>query len=124
MPRILLILVMNIKHMMCLRECQRGIQNDIFSNYGIVLLSAAEAFLLMSACVLVAERRSGGAHFSQRLGCGTASTSGILSLYINIYACMCVYVCMCVCFVVSVCYMPVATADISGEPNSLYLHGI
>lgn len=33
--------------------------------------------LLMSACVLVAEQRSVGAHFSQRLGCGTASTSGI-----------------------------------------------
>lgn len=47
-----------------------------FPSYGIGFYFEQLTLLLMSACVLVAEQRSGGAHFSQRLGCGTASMSG------------------------------------------------
>lgn len=48
-----------------------------FPSYGIGFYFEQLKLLLMSACVLVAEQRSGGAHFSQRRGCGTASMSGI-----------------------------------------------
>lgn len=60
--------------------------------------------LLMSACVLIAEQRSGGAHFSQRLGCGTALMSGISILIKIIYLVgVCVYVCVHGCLCVCVC---------------------
>lgn len=59
----------------------------------------------MPACVLVAEQRSAGEHFSPRLGCGTASTSGIQtpSIYVHVSKTienlrLCVIL----------CYMPVA----------------
>lgn len=75
MPQILLILVINITNVPQ-RMSVWNSEEYIFQSWYFFYFEQLK-LLLMSACVLVAEQRSVGAHFSQRLGCGTASMSGI-----------------------------------------------
>lgn len=68
MLRILLIQEMNIKHITWLRECQCGIQDNTFSNYGVVLLWAAEAFYWCQLVFWLQSREAEAYIFPRDLG--------------------------------------------------------
>ena len=87
---ILLILAVNIKHMTWLGGCQK---EDTFSNYGIVLLWAAEAFYWCQPVFCLQSREEEANIFPRDLGVALPQRQVFKSLYKYF---TCVGVCVCV----------------------------